>query len=308
MESLFVFSGFIIIAIAVRLYLNLLENMKLVDESIDKTTKFILRVFLVLMVFLLTCHSFIGTSILIGTNFNNIRIIGVLLFCGSIIVNIGIISHIRLVNCLHEMDMQVIRSLIIMIEAKDVYLKGHSLHVRFIGLLIFDNLPKHISKKVNRLKFEYASLMHDVGKLGIPEEILNKPSHLSEDEWSIMKKHPKIGIQIIKNIKGFDVISEWILYHHERIDGKGYYGLFGNEIPLASKIMCIADAYSAIVMDRLYRKAKEHDEAISIMNENAGTQFDPEILDIFINIDNIKMKANLSQSEQNILFEDEIIN
>jgi len=307
MESLFVFSGFIIIAIAVLLYLNLLENMKLVDESIDRNTKLILRIFLVLMVFLLTCHSFIGTSILLGANLNNIRIIGGLLFIGSIIVNIGIITHIRLVNCIHEVDMRVIRSLISMIDAKDVYLKGHSVHVRHIGLLIFDNLPKNLSRKIDRLKFEYASLMHDVGKLGIPEYVLNKPSNLSEDEWSIMKMHPKIGIQIIKDMEGFDAISEWILYHHERVDGKGYYGLIGNEIPLASKILCIADAYSAIVMDRLYRKAKEHDEAIRIMIEASGTQFDPEILDVFINIDNIKTKANLSQLVQHFLFEKAII-
>jgi HD-GYP domain-containing protein (c-di-GMP phosphodiesterase class II) len=298
MELIFVFSGFIIVAIAVLLYLNLLEKMNLVDESIDKKTKFVLRVYLVLMFFLLTCHSFIGTSILLGINFNSIRFIGVLLFFGSIIVNIGIITQDRLVNCIHTVDMQVLRSLISMIEAKDVNLKGHSLHVRYIGLLIFDNLPKSILKNVSRLKFEIASLIHDVGKLGIPEGILNKPSHLTDEEWSIMKKHPKIGIQIIENVKGFDTISEWILYHHERIDGKGYYGLVGNEIPLASKIMCIADAYSAIVMDRLYRKAKEHEEAIRIMNENSGTQFDPEILEVFVNIDNIKTKVNIDSVSQ----------
>jgi HD-GYP domain-containing protein (c-di-GMP phosphodiesterase class II) len=264
--------------------------MKMVEEYIDKTTKFTVRVYVVLMVFMLTCHSFIGTSILIGANLNNIRIIGVLLFCGSIFVNIGIISQIRLVNCIHEINIQIIRSLISVVEARDENLKGHSLHVRAIGLLILNNLPKHMSRKINKLKFEYASLMHDLGKLGIPEYILNKPSGLTENEWEIMKEHPKIGIQIIKNVNGFGEIREWILYHHERIDGKGYYGLPGSEIPLASKIMSIADAYSAIAMDRLYKKAKGHEEAIRIMIENSGTQFDPELLDIFQNIDKDKIR------------------
>jgi HD-GYP domain-containing protein (c-di-GMP phosphodiesterase class II) len=284
-ESILVFSGFSVIVVSIFLYLKLLDNVKMIDEHIDWATDFILITYIVLLVFFLTCYSFVATSIFIGADLNNINMIGILLLSGSIFIIFSIVVQIRLVKCVYESHMQIMSSLIKTVETRDENLRGHSLHVRAIATLILENLPKLMSKGINNQKFEYACLMHDLGKLGIPEKILNKPSKLTEDEWSLMKEHPKIGIQIIENISGLDEIKSWILYHHERIDGQGYYGVLGSDIPLASKIISIADAYSAIVMNRLYKSPKEHDEAIKIMLENAGTQFDPLLLDIFKNIE-----------------------
>ncbi|MCL1876276.1 MAG: HD domain-containing protein [Synergistaceae bacterium] len=283
-DTVLVFLGFIIFTIAILLDLNLIKNIKTIEGHIDKITIFMLSTYIVIMGFFLTCYSFIGASLIHGVDLNDISTIGVVLFSISIFVCLDLFVQMRLIKCISESKMQLARSLISAIETRDANLEGHSLHVREIATLIFDNLPKDITEKISRHKFEYASLMHDLGKFGISEEILNKPSELTQEEWSLMKEHPRMGVQIIEDVSGFDEIKEWILYHHERMDGNGYYGLKGNEIPIASRIMSIADAYSAIVMDRSYRKAKEHDEAIEIMLENSGTQFDPELLDVFKNI------------------------
>jgi len=289
LEAILVFSGFIIITAAIFLYLNLLKNMEIVREYVDKTTAFILKTYIILMFFFLVCYSIIGASMFLKTDFNSFRIIGILLFLVSIFTVIGIIAQVRFADCINRSNMQIIRSLIGAVEARDETLKGHSFQVRAIALMVLDNLPKHISKTIDRQKFEYACLMHDLGKLGIPENILNKTSVLTDEEWSLIREHPKIGTHIIKDIYGFAEIKEWILYHHERVDGKGYYGLLSKEIPLASKIISIADAYSAIVMGRLYKETMKHEEALKILNENAGTQFDPDILKIFQSIDMSKL-------------------
>ena len=99
-----------------------------------------------------------------------------------------------------------------------------------------------------------------------------------------MKKHPSIGVQILEPLSSFKHIMPWIMYHHERIDGKGYYGLKGDEIPLASRIIAVADTYSAITMRRSYKAPHTHEEAIKMMKEAAGTQLDEELVEIFAQI------------------------
>ncbi len=126
--------------------------------------------------------------------------------------------------------------------------------------------------------------MHDVGKLGVPEAILNKPSKLTEEEWDVMRRHPEIGIKILSPLKSFSGISDWILYHHERVDGKGYYHLSKEEIPFVSRLLAIADTYSAITMRRSYKEPRSHEEAVKIISEVAGTQLDSELVDIFLTI------------------------
>ena len=134
---------------------------------------------------------------------------------------------------------------------------------------------------INPVSLEFAALLHDIGKLGVPEAILNKPSKLDDEEWKIMKEHPKFGVKILEPISSFNQISNWILYHHERIDGKGYYGLKENEIPLAAKILAIADTYSAITMRRSYKEPRTHEDAMEIIKSVAGSQLDKSLVDIF---------------------------
>jgi len=128
-----------------------------------------------------------------------------------------------------------------------------------------------------------AGLLHDIGKIGINESILNKKGKLTKEEWNDIKRHPEIGYQIMRSIKEFSQISEYILYHHERIDGLGYpIGLQKDEIPLQSKILFIADAFDAMTSNRSYRSKKTEEFAISEIKKYIGTQFDSEISKVFI--------------------------
>ncbi len=129
------------------------------------------------------------------------------------------------------------------------------------------------------------AMLHDIGKVGIKESILKKPRSLTQNEWEEMKKHPEIGFRIVQNIPELSSVAELILYHHERWDGKGYpKGLSGNAIPLLSRILAVSDAYDAMISDRVYKKAISKEAALDELKRNAGTQFDSEVVDIFINL------------------------
>ena len=133
---------------------------------------------------------------------------------------------------------------------------------------------------VNQIRI--AGLMHDIGKMGIDEKILNKPQELSSDEWKEMRRHPEIGYRILSSSNDFSEISEYVLKHHERWDGKGYPGGFrGEEISLQSRIIAVADSYDAMTSDRPYRKGLSVEEAVKEINRCSGTQFDPYIVEIF---------------------------
>lgn len=137
------------------------------------------------------------------------------------------------------------------------------------------------SKELNDLQL--LSKLHDIGKIGIDDSILNKPGKLSEEEWKTMKQHPEIGRNIAMSTPQLEHIAEYILCHHERWDGAGYpMGLKGQEIPVLSRILSIADAFDAMTEDRVYRKAMTYEAAIREIERNAGTQFDPEITRLFV--------------------------
>ena len=181
-------------------------------------------------------------------------------------------------------DNRVIQYFIDIIESKDPYTQGHSHHVKVITGALIDRLPGYLQAVIDTPKLLTAALLHDIGKITVPDSILNKESGLSDDEWKIMKEHPERGKRILSN----SVLREsgdWILYHHERIDGKGYFGIPGDEIPLESKIIAIADTFSALRTYRIYRPAKSIEETIRIMREGWGTQLDPMLTDYFLSYD-----------------------
>ncbi|MBN1777002.1 MAG: PAS domain S-box protein [Clostridiales bacterium] len=129
---------------------------------------------------------------------------------------------------------------------------------------------------------ELLAELHDIGKVGISEQVLNKPGKLNEEEWAEMKKHPEIGERIAMSASSLAPIANYILCHHERWDGSGYpQGLKGSEIPLLSRILSVVDAYDAMTQDRVYQKAVSHEEAIEEIKRCAGTQFDPQVTKIF---------------------------
>jgi HD-GYP domain-containing protein (c-di-GMP phosphodiesterase class II) len=142
------------------------------------------------------------------------------------------------------------------------------------------NLPEERLNLLNR-----GALLHDIGKIGIPAKILDKPAKLTEEEFSLIKQHPTKGFRIIEPIAAYKDVLPIILQHHERIDGKGYpQGLEGKDISLEAKIVALADAFDAIVSDRPYRKGLSQVNAMEIMREEGGQQFDPSALEAFIEI------------------------
>lgn len=237
-----------------------------------------LNIGLILIIFFLIGY------IVVGAVLNPALLTAFILFFGSVFVAV-IITLLDILNKIAKRrSFQITQLLVDVVDARDPNLNGHSSHVKALAALFFSYLPHDMKKHIKPLDIEYAALLHDIGKLGVPESILNKPGKLSDEEWEIMKKHPKIGVKFLEPIESFERISPWILYHHERADGKGYYGKNPEEIPLISKLLSICDTYSALTMRRSYKEAKTHEEAIQIIKDVKGTQLDAELVDIFLTI------------------------
>ena len=135
------------------------------------------------------------------------------------------------------------------------------------------------------IELKLFAMLHDIGKIGIDERILKKKEKLTEDDWLEIRKHPEIGYRITHATADLKEISDYILYHHERWDGRGYpLGLTGSEIPLLSRVLSVVDSYDAMTNDRVYRKALSESEAVAEIVRNAGSQFDPEITEVFVQI------------------------
>jgi putative nucleotidyltransferase with HDIG domain len=138
--------------------------------------------------------------------------------------------------------------------------------------------------KANVEKMRIAGLLHDIGKIGIDEEILNKPGKLSDDEWEQMRRHPEKGWRILSSVNEFSELAQFVYNHHEKWDGSGYpNGLKREKIPLEARIISVADAFDAMTSARSYRKVLSRQEAIHELTRCSGTQFDPEVIDVFVN-------------------------
>ncbi len=181
---------------------------------------------------------------------------------------------------IQEMTLQTISTVANTIDAKDEYTKGHSQRVSVYSSAIAKEMGWS-EEEVNKIR--YIALLHDIGKIGVPDNVLNKPGKLTDAEYELMKKHTTIGGEILKDTGMFDGIALGALYHHERYDGKGYpKGLEGEEIPLIARIICVADAYDAMTSTRVYRKRLSDEDAMAEIEKCKGKQFDPQIADIFI--------------------------
>ncbi len=144
---------------------------------------------------------------------------------------------------------------------------------------------------------ELASLLHDVGKIGVPDALLQKPGQLTDEEYALVRKHPEYGWAILRNVPGFERASLLVLHHHECYDGAGYpAGLVGDEIPLGARIVAVVDAFDAMLSNRSYRKGLPLEEAVSRLQSSVGTQFDPQIVTHFVNLVT-KLLPELSQIE-----------
>jgi putative two-component system response regulator len=166
------------------------------------------------------------------------------------------------------------------IDAKDPYTRGHSDRVRQMSLQI----ARSLGFSEERLEvLEYGALLHDIGKIGIKDEILRKPGALSGEEYQTIREHPLIGVKIVEGIEFFKDKIPMIRNHHEQFDGKGYPdGLAGEAIPLEARVIAVPDAFDAMASLRPHQKTRDLEAILSEMEQNKGRQFDPAILDIFL--------------------------
>jgi len=192
------------------------------------------------------------------------------------------IENARLYEQAQTGYLNTIRTLSNIIDAKDSQTFGHSERVMEHCMDIAEVLKLSDAQKEI---LKYAGLLHDIGKIGIDVGILRKPSKLNKDEWKIMNMHPVVGSGIVEQIGFLDDFAPIILYHHERYDGKGYPSKLKKEsIPIGARILSVVDAYEAMVSDRPYRKALSFKKIRQELLEGAGTQFDPDIVKIFLKI------------------------
>ena len=174
----------------------------------------------------------------------------------------------------------IAKALIYALEIKDPYTSGHSYRVFKISKELgkmFD-LPEN-----EQFNLEGGALLHDIGKIGIKDDVLFKPSSLTFDEYSIMKTHVILGANIVSQVPDLKRCLEPILFHHERIDGKGYpHGISRKEIPMIAKITSVADAYDAMTTNRVYMPARSPEAGLEEVIRFSGTQFEPEVVEAFV--------------------------
>ena len=170
------------------------------------------------------------------------------------------------------------------VDAKDENTSQHSVRVSEYSIMIAKQLGYNEEQCENLRKI---AILHDIGKIGIPDSVLNKPAKLTDEEYAVMKSHVVRGAEILKNFTMIENVSDGALYHHERYDGKGYVnGLKGEEIPLNARIIGLADAFDAMTANRVYRKKLDLDYVLSELKKGSGTQFDPKLVDIMLELIN----------------------
>ena len=192
----------------------------------------------------------------------------------------AVLENQRLHGALRTSYLATVAMLAEVIEAKDPFLRGHS-----------DEVSRYVSAVAEQLGIDarrreqlvFGSLLHDVGKIGISERILLKPAALTPEERSVIQLHPRIGYRLVERVPALREIAPAILHHHERFDGDGYPSrLSGEEIPLEARIICVADSFSAMTAERPYRRRMSLEDACAELERCAGTQFDPEVVSVFV--------------------------
>ena len=192
------------------------------------------------------------------------------------------VENTRLYDSLQDTYLGAIGSLAAAIEARDPYTVGHSARVTQYAVAIAESM--NLSGEETE-EIRLAALLHDVGKIGVPDNILNKPGRLSEEEFTAIKMHPALSMRIMEPLPHRGDIIPIIYHHHEHYDGSGYMdGQAGDNIPLGARIVSVADAYEAMTSDRPYRTALSREDALEELRVNAGSQFDPEVVRHFLNL------------------------
>ncbi|RUL48709.1 HD-GYP domain-containing protein [Lysinibacillus antri] len=233
---------------------------------------------IVLTILVVTCR-----YILIPDSHSRISIylIHVFTYLFITFISAGLMKYIQKVR---EHHLELTTTLANALDSRDPYTRHHSENVAKYSVLIAQkmNLPKDYCDIIRK-----GALLHDIGKIGIPEHILTKNEKLTDEEYHIIKSHPVIGHKMIQHIATFhkNGVLDIVLYHHERFDGKGYpKGLKGTDIPLFARIVAVADTFDAMTSKRVYRNELDLNYTLNEIRKNKGTQFDPEIVDVFLSL------------------------
>ena len=199
-------------------------------------------------------------------------------------------SNVNLIRDLRRLTMGSMQALALAVDAKSSWTAGHSARVMRIAL----NIARHMELEEERIdRLQQAALLHDIGKIGIRSSILDKPGKLTDEEFATIREHPAIGDKILSPIDAFRDLVPMVRQHHERWDGKGYPdGLAGEAITLEARILAVADVYDAMASDRPYRKGMDFSKVLSIIESEAGCQFDPAVVAVFLEM--MQEKAELA--------------
>lgn len=198
-----------------------------------------------------------------------------------LMISLDMTNEMLLLNKIEESYLNLTKGLANALDAKDQYTSYHSANVRFYTELILEGVNLSSKEKADIIT---AAELHDIGKIGISDNILHKNGQLSAAEFEEMKRHPAIGASLFVDIDEYQDISSFIKFHHERVDGNGYPdGLKDAEIPIGAAIICVADAYDAMTTDRSYKNARSRESALQELIRCKGTQFEPEFVDILVN-------------------------
>ena len=191
-------------------------------------------------------------------------------------------SYVGALSDKRQRDVAMIKALAGALEARDQATGEHLHRVTELAQQCLEKVDQDLA--VNE-EVKFGFMLHDVGKIGIPDAILNKPGPLDSSEWRVMRRHPEIGVEIVDPVNLSSLSTDVILCHHERWDGGGYpNGLKGEEIPIAARAFSVADAYDAMTSDRPYRPAMSRGDAMMIIQANAGKRFDPDMVDVAMSI------------------------
>ena len=221
--------------------------------------------------------AFIGVPAIWGDSDALIEAVTTLpLLLGSSIVLGSMFHRFRSASVVQARFRGTITALLMALDARDDHNAEHSSEVLSLVMTVTDSLGLDSREALHTAD---VALLHDIGKIGIPNEILDKPAPLSEEEWTVMRRHPVIGERILNEVPGFESVANAVRHEHEYWDGSGYPdGLEGEEIPIASRIVLACDAYNAMISERPYREPLSEAQAREQLTKNSGTQFDPQVV------------------------------
>lgn len=258
---------------------NIVEVLTILFSPIFVNKKFFYTVTFGLVIKYLLVGLFLQDSLVLFPIF----LIVILSLIAFIILN-RFLNYVKSLRNSYDEELEgIVKGVIATLELKDPYTRGHSERVAAYAM----SMAKATGKfKESELRyFYYACLLHDIGKINIPDAILTKPGKLSDNEYNIIKTHPVVGAEAIKDVEGIADYIDVIYHHHERWDGKGYpEGLVGEETPILARITAVADAFDAMTSSRSYRPALPFEEAYKRIEAGKGSQFDPKLVDLFMQI------------------------